>query len=499
MKPSRNKKVFRCLIRTLSPLHVGCDEVYEPTGFVVDEAAERMVVFDPLIFLARLDKIDKEKFSQICLKGTIPSILEVYKFLKGRRVPGRTVHVCRGFLEHYGKTLAMPLHDEWRIRKELNNFTIARTAFNAIDHRPYIPGSAIKGSLRTAHLNHMAGKKRVSPKRGGRANKDLEKDLLDGGAFETDPFRLVKVSDFRPVGHIDAKVVYAVNEKKVPSNYEARGPYQILEIVQPGALFRGEITVEPPPPGSGVKAPASFENLLDGAEKFYTAEKTRENGDLDRIGVPEHTLAKDDSGVLVRLGRHSGAESVTIKGHRDIRIMAGRGKQPKFKDHATTLWLASEKSVMGDKRNLQPFGWAEIAPLDDQLSAKLKETELEWSKKKEEEITQRVLSRQRAAEAEMERRREEKKRREEEEKRKAELEAMTTWQRDIAAIRDPNVIENKVVETYNRINDFPDEDKMNLALALKEYWEKHNKWKKKKCTKKQWKKVQRIKNILGLS
>ncbi len=43
-----------------------------------------------------------------------------------------------------------------------------------------------------------------------------------------------------------------------------------------------------------------------------------------------------------------------------------------------------------------------------------------------------------------------------------------------------------------------DEDKMDLALALKEYWEKHHKWKKKKCTKKQWKKVQRVKNILGL-
>ncbi|MCP4691133.1 MAG: type III-A CRISPR-associated RAMP protein Csm5, partial [Desulfobacterales bacterium] len=490
MKPSRDKKeVYSCLIRTLAPLHVGCDEVYEPTGFVVDEAAGRMVVFDPLIFLAQLEQGDRDKFSQICLKGTIASILETYKFLKGRRAGGRSVAMCRGLLEHYGKTLAMPLHDERRIRQELNNFTIARTAFNAVDNRPYIPGSAIKGSLRTAYLNHRAGKKRVSPKSGRRAAKDLEKDLLDGGAFQTDPFRLVKVSDFKPVGRIEAKVMYAVNEKKVPSKFQARGPYQILEVVQPGALFQGEIIVEPPPPGSGVKAPISLEKLLNGAEKFYAGEKSREGEDLGRSSIPDQTPARDEAGVLVRLGRHSGAESVTIKGHRDIRIMMGRGKQAKFKDHATTFWLASESSHKGNKRDLNPFGWAEITPLAPGQSAEIKETKRQWRKKEKNEITQRARAQQEAAEAELKREREEKEKREAEERRKAELAAMTDEQRDIAAISEPGVTENKVVETYNRIDDFPDAEKINLARALKEYWEKNNKWTKKKCTKKQWKKV----------
>ena len=36
---SMNKQTFKCYIKTLSPIHVECDEVYEPTGFVMDEAS----------------------------------------------------------------------------------------------------------------------------------------------------------------------------------------------------------------------------------------------------------------------------------------------------------------------------------------------------------------------------------------------------------------------------------------------------------------------------
>ena len=46
---------------------------------------------------------------------------------------------------------------------------------------------------------------------------------------------------------------------------------------------------------------------------------------------------------------------------------------------------------------------------------------------------------------------------------------------------------------------FSDENKKKLALALKTYWEDHEKWEKKKCTKKQWNKVQKVKEILGES
>ena len=54
-----------------------------------------------------------------------------------------------------------------------------------------------------------------------------------------------------------------------------------------------------------------------------------------------------------------------------------------------------------------------------------------------------------------------------------------------------------MVEIYNKIDGFSEENKKAFALSLKKYWESHNKWKKKDCSKKQWIKVRKIKGMLG--
>ena len=67
----------------------------------------------------------------------------------------------------------------------------------------------------------------------------------------------------------------------------------------------------------------------------------------------------------------------------------------------------------------------------------------------------------------------------------------------IAEVDDPGVTENRVVEIFGEIDSFPDDKKQILAQSLKSYWQGEDKWKKKKCSKKQWDKVQKIKMILG--
>ncbi|NLA75012.1 MAG: hypothetical protein GX846_06050, partial [Deltaproteobacteria bacterium] len=46
-------KTHRFYIKTISPIHIGCDEVYEPTGFAIDEKSNQMVVFDPFVFFQK--------------------------------------------------------------------------------------------------------------------------------------------------------------------------------------------------------------------------------------------------------------------------------------------------------------------------------------------------------------------------------------------------------------------------------------------------------------
>lgn len=117
-------------MQNFSPIHIGCDEVYEPTGFVVDRNNNCLIIFDPLLFIAKLNQFDRENFSALCKKGTIESILEIYNFFQNRPAQGRTVKICNGFMDHYNQVLKLP---PVKIKKELNRFKIERTAFCAFD------------------------------------------------------------------------------------------------------------------------------------------------------------------------------------------------------------------------------------------------------------------------------------------------------------------------------------------------------------------------------
>jgi CRISPR-associated protein Csm5 len=350
-------------------------------SFVVDEKAGKLITFDPFVFMQSLTRNDREVLSTICRKGTVTSIFEVYKFMRNREFPGAAVAFCPGFLDHYRTTLSIPQHDARRIQRELSSFTIARTAFTLNCGRPYIPGSSIKGALRTAYLNARAATmNNRAPSRMG-ARSGLEEGLLDGGKFDSDPFRMLKVSDFMPVGEVQTRIVYAVNRKRKPSRFEARGPHQILEIVEPGTLFEGWISVEGPESGSGIRRPLSFDAILKSSNFFFEKEMNRENEDLKNIGVEPVKLSRQENGLLIRVGRHSGAECVTIDGFRSIKIMQGGGKGPKYENHATTLWLAANSRKPETNKYLRPFGWAALKPVSKELERNLLRLEEEYHQK----------------------------------------------------------------------------------------------------------------------
>ena len=506
------KGPIRFYIQTISPIHVGCDEFYEPTGFVLDENGQQMIVFDPLSFISQMEDADKAEFSQICAKGTIASILEIYKFMQNKTAEGRVVDICPDFLRHYKQTLSLPMRNQREIQQNLNSFAIPRTAFRSVDKRPYIPGSAIKGTLRTAYLNLMEGEKELSKKGKERNARNLEQRLIEYDGIPTDPFRMVKVSDFMPVGETRTRIVYGVNKKKEPSDREARGLPLIFEVIPSGSVFVGTIATDPPLPGSGIRKPISMERLLDSSTSFYTSEKEREENELANIGVQvisnDGKFQDQKSSFFMRVGRHSGAESVTIEGHRDIFIMGKRGEK-KHLNHATTLWLTSETRKPVSGNNLQPFGWVRLNRLTDDLSEDFQIKEREWEERKDRkqemrqaETERQIELKQKVVEEARRRDLEEKQKKEGKEKYKAKLEAMTPEERALAEICNSTVSENRVIEIYNGIDGFSEDNKKAAAHALKRYWKACEKWEKPKGKKtkgilKQIDRVEKVKNILG--
>jgi CRISPR-associated protein Csm5 len=359
-------------LKTVCPVHIGCDEDYEPTGFMIDEALSELISFDPIDFIKTLSESDRKKFSEICAKGTVESRLEIMKFMAVKKMnKGKRVKATNGFINHYKDKLKLA-GDKNKIRNELNSFTIARTIFNPNTNQPYIPGSSIKGALRTAWLNKMQKAKNLAKVTDARKEKDLQKNLLDGGSFETDPFRLVKVSDFMPVGVIQTRISYAINRKKNPGKASNENLSQILEVIVPGTYFKGTLTVDDAPAGSRIINPVELQTLMNSATRFYADELKKENNHVSRIGANQCELREiPEGGFLICLGRHTGAEAVTIEGHRSIKIKGPRNAPPLFLPSATTIWLAASESNPAVNTDLTPFGWVTFQknePSADELS-----------------------------------------------------------------------------------------------------------------------------------
>lgn len=497
-KPAQTTIHF--LLRTVSPIHVGSDEVYEPTGFVVDERNNQLISFDGADFIGMLDSEALEEFSAICQKGTPQSLIEIYQFMNRHKdlANGRPVAVSAAFVTHFQETLA--LRGERNIVQNLNKYKIKRTAFQPHEDTPYIPGSSIKGSIRTAVLNYRNQKKSVPRYPDSRK---MEENLV-GGTFDTDPFRLVKVADFAPVGDINRRIVYGVNRKKKPSKFEAKGPEQIFEVISEGSVFIGSITICTAPPNARINKPVDEKEMLAALRQFYLDEKKREDSQLQGIGIAPVSFDLSENQLPLRIGFHSGAECVTVDGHRQIKIMKGAGQKPETGKSATTFWLAAN-SKNATNQMVAPMGWAILEVLTPSEAAKLRDSQ-EQEKRQKEDLKQKILmEKQRENELREEKIRlqqEEEARLKAEEEAAAEKErlalaAMSEAERQVHAISQPGVMENEVVELYGRLDGFEPADQKIIAAALKQYWVSVDKWKVKPKKKKQWEKVQKVKGILG--
>lgn len=364
-------KPIKIRLHVLSPIHIGCDDVYEPTSFVIDENKKKLIEFDPIKFVKALNDKQRIEFLKVCSGD---NLLAIMKFIKtyGINLKGKEVDIAEELIIHYKKVLGMSSFDKKAV---INQFTMNKTAYNPQSNMPYIPGTSLKGSMRTAYLSALAAVKQIKGYKG--KSKDLETQLL-GGDFATDPFRMVKVSDLLPVGNVKTKIVYAVNKKKKKSDMsllsEKGGAYQIFETIQRDSVFEGVINIQQPEQTAGISDPVKDKNLLLSAHRFYAGNLKQEITPLNealgikhKVGMAANTQFKDrfkEDVFLIRLGRHSGAEAVTIEGNRNIKIMQGKDKKPKYDDQATTLWLASEEPRPTNNNGLLPFGWAALEVID---------------------------------------------------------------------------------------------------------------------------------------
>ena len=399
-------------ITPLSPVHMGTDEDYTPTGYVIEGNA--LYEFDHRA-LENLPESERHALDKLLAGKARPEMLKNVQayFQKNREwlIPAaiNVVHVSDGLAALYRARVGKAANIETSGRQVLNALEIERAAYNPKDRRLYLPGSGLKGAIRTALLDEQNGGNRPVP---GERNKDLQQRLFHYTMRELhkDPMRLVQVGDCHWEGEAtlnSAEILFAVNRKKQPvvkdgreisSQAEQRNLYQMLECAAPFRFraFRGSLSIADTSVAgdSDHRLPTrqfAFSEIAEACNRFYRPIFERENELLKKRGfvhsewhetvsalltdpVVKGRLDNNDA-FLLRVGRHSGAESVTLNGVRSIRIMQGRGQQAKWEPEAKTLWLATGDQQ--DKRYLRPFGWllVEMTAIDDEPP--------EWPKAKE--------------------------------------------------------------------------------------------------------------------
>lgn len=370
----------------LSPIHIGSGTDIEPTNYVIEDTT--LFGFDPA--RATLPPALAKRLTQL---GDNADLLGIQRFFLDNAehfIPhaDALIPVAQGLADDYRKRVGQVANQESNGNQVFNQLFIERAV--AVLGKPYIPGTALKGVLRTAWLDALNDGNAV-PQNEQRNASGLEKRIF-GGDFASSPLRQLKPSDLMPVSNIARQILYAVNLKKdriLDSNgleREPRGVTTRKECILPGQYraFRGSLTLHP--------LGGRYQNAVTPEARFALHEISVLVRDVNTYHVPRlvnELKVLNDRGLLsshwyknlnqllnqlfqnkalegrvmvVRLGRYGGAESKTLSGEdvAKIKIMAGRRPDGKpdsyFSSHTKTVWVAAETTAA--RSGLMPFGWA---------------------------------------------------------------------------------------------------------------------------------------------
>lgn len=222
---------FEVTLEVLTPLHIGTGEEMEPgADFVVDERASPRV--------AHVIDVDR------ALLALTPQ--EVAAIRDGRVAEALGERRRRQFTAR-----TVPVRGSERV-------TRVRLPQRLPEGSPYIPGTTVKGAIRTALLIALASADRrlleaVPGDQGDarRAARALEERAFAvrfpdrSAAFENrDLNRAIRVSDFLPVG--EARTAFVSMSAYRLGGVAGRGQRIPIwcEAIEPGACFRGTISIE---------------------------------------------------------------------------------------------------------------------------------------------------------------------------------------------------------------------------------------------------------------
>jgi CRISPR type III-A-associated RAMP protein Csm5 len=178
---------YRVNLHILSPIHVGSGQEMDPFGYFIKE--QNLFLIDLIKWIEEYP--DKENLQKIVdtdsfveIRTLIAQNIDAEKYSFGR-IPIES----QGLLSTYKKVI--------ETKDPRNQLLIDSMTRNEISQDAFIPGSSIKGAIRTAIANHFVKTVGVTSKNKSKSNKPFEPDYNEKifGKINNDPMRNLKLSD----------------------------------------------------------------------------------------------------------------------------------------------------------------------------------------------------------------------------------------------------------------------------------------------------------------
>lgn len=337
----------------LTPVHVGDGTTWTPESFKLD--GRDLVLFEPAAALAALDADGRKAFTRAIDAGDLRKAQALLHGGAGPQVELGRIAVSDASREEIAEAISNP----GRAGKV---HPFVRSA-----GRPYLPGSSLKGAIRTAILSARAqrmlprlqaelARADIRPGRTGRISDMVQRQVLelaDGQrATDTDPFRHVALPDCElPRAATRIERVYNLRRDGQPNEMQMH-----FESLLAGTRFVLDVALADERVGRAAKLDASktarqpvgideFRAALDGFYRaIWDAEARRFHA---ASGLPHLPPSKE--AILLRVGRFSHFEAASIDGLR-------RGHRPQSRTAAVAAEGSTRMVTRAGERKV-PFGW----------------------------------------------------------------------------------------------------------------------------------------------
>jgi len=387
-----------------------------------------------------------------------------------------------------------------------NSLLIDSALRSSATYRMLIPGSSIKGAVRTAVIDWLDQNHALKLKK----HRDIRHALNDLlGQISENDFRALQINDFELpndacvlVDSIEQRLNPSKNiqrETRTPKNvreatsglvFDARQSVFSLSSISLGTLNSVKsLTIKKRQGGSPNAESFDWKRLCQSVtgfyrkrfdeemEKFYSKPHLTETASLLKPIQDRIDQMNTETDMLLRIGHYSHIESMTLTDvDPDQQVTHRQGK--KFYP-GTTRTLADGRI---------PFGWCLLSlstenDLKDWRSALRQDTKTSGSS------TASLLKtdEEKQADAEAE------KLRIEEEQKKELLESLSPLDRLIEEMKDNQNYKSE----FNKLDEFEGSEQIKLAEFFKKRFMLENQWDVKAKKKKQFQKVQKLKKILG--